>query len=88
MPNQVWITDITYIKTHEGWLYLAVALDLYARCIVGWSMQSRMQTDLVTDALLMALWRRRLSSKVIVYSDQGSQFTSLKLQTFLKQHKM
>lgn len=87
-PNQIWVTDITYIKTHEGWLYLAVVLDLYARCIVGWSMQSRMHTDLVTDALLMAVWRRRPAERVIVHSDQGSQFTSLEWQTFLKQHNL
>lgn len=88
MPDQVWVTDITYIKTNEGWLYLAVVLDLYARRVVGWSMQSRMQTELVTEALLMAVWRRRPTDKVIVHSDQGSQFTSLEWQTFLKQHNM
>jgi len=57
-PDRVWVTDITYIRTHEGWLYLAVVIDLYSRRVVGWSMHSRMQTDLVVlNALLMALWR-------------------------------
>jgi len=82
-PDQVWVTDITYIKTYEGWLYLAVIIDLYSRRVIGWSMQSRMQMDLVLSALLMAVWRRKLKSKVIVHSDQGSQFTSLEWQAFL-----
>src|SRR5690606_20988974 len=54
-PNQLWVTDITYIRTHEGWLYLAVVIDLFSRLVVGWSMKSRITTDLVLDALLMAL---------------------------------
>ena len=57
-PDQAWVTDITYIKTHEGWLYLAVVIDLYSRRIIGWSMQSRTHMDLVLSALLMAVWRR------------------------------
>ena len=67
-PDQVWVTDITYIRTHEGWLYLAVVIDLYARRVVGWSMQSQMHMDLVLSALLMAVWRRKPISKVIVQS--------------------
>ena len=58
-PNEVWVTDITYIRTHEGWLYLAVVLDLFSRQIVGWSMQSRMDKELVISALLMAIWKRK-----------------------------
>lgn len=58
-PNRVWATDITYIRTHEGWLYLAAVLDLFSRQVVGWSMQSRMTRELVMQALLMAVWRRR-----------------------------
>lgn len=58
LPNEAWVTDITYIRTHEGWLYLAVVLDLFSRQIVGWSMQSRIDKELVLRALLMALWRR------------------------------
>lgn len=87
-PDQVWVTDITYIKTHEGWLYLCVVLDLYSRRIVGWSMQSRMQMDLALSALLMAVWRRKPKSKVTIHSDQGSQFTSHEWQTFLAKHNL
>ncbi|MFT4607407.1 MAG: putative transposase, partial [Chitinophagales bacterium] len=75
-PNQTWVTDITYIRTYEGWLYLAVVLDLYPRQIVGWSMQSRMTTAIVMDALTMALWRRRPKEDVVSHSEQGSQYTS------------
>ena len=57
-PNQLWVTDITYIRTHEGWLYLTIVIDLFSRLVIGWSMKSRITTDLVLDALLMALWRR------------------------------
>jgi len=70
-PNQLWVTDITYIRTHEGWLYLAVVIDLFSRLVVGWSMKSRITTDLVLDALLMALWRRSPKNKVLIHSDQG-----------------
>ena len=87
-PDQVWVTDITYIRTHEGWLYLAVVIDLYARRVVGWSMQSRMHMDLVLSAVLMAVWRRKPKQKVIVHSDQGSQFTSFEWQSFLQTHKL
>jgi putative transposase len=85
-PNQVWVTDITYIRTHEGWLYLAVVLDLFSRQIVGWSMRSRMDNDLVLSALLMAVWRRKREREVMVHSDQGSQFTSHEWQAFMKAH--
>ena len=87
-PNQSWVTDITYIRTHEGWLYLAVVLDLFSRLVVGWSMKSRITTDLVLDALLMALLRRNPKNKVLVHSDQGSQYTSHEWQTFLKHHNL
>ncbi len=87
-PDRVWVTDITYIRTHEGWLYLAVVIDLYARRVVGWSMHSRMQTDLVLKALLMAVWRRKPQAKVIIHSDQGSQFTSQEWQSFLSAHNL
>jgi len=88
VQDQAWVTDITYIKTHEGWLYLAVIIDLYSRRVIGWSMQSRMQMDLVLSALLMAVWRRKPTSKVIIHSDQGSQFTSYEWQKFLKAHNL
>lgn len=87
-PDSVWVTDITYIKTNEGWLYLAVIIDLYSRRVVGWSMGARMQTSLALNALLMAVWRRKPKSKVIVHSDQGSQFTSTQWQSFLVAHNL
>ena len=73
-PDQAWVTDITYIRTHEGWLYLAVVIDLHSRLVVGWSMQARMETRLVLDALTMAVWRRKPKNGLIIHSDQGSQF--------------
>ena len=85
-PNETWVTDITYIRTHEGWLYLAVVLDLFSRRVVGWSMQPRISKELALDALLMAVWRRKPSSTVMVHSDQGSQYTSHDWQDFLKSH--
>ncbi|NMU26700.1 DDE-type integrase/transposase/recombinase, partial [Vibrio parahaemolyticus] len=78
--------DITYIKTHEGWLYLAVVVDLFSRRVIGWSMKSRITKELVWDALLMAIWRRSPSQKVLVHSNQGSQYTSHDWNKFLKQH--
>jgi putative transposase len=87
-PNEAWVSDITYIRTHEGWLYLAVVLDLYSRRVVGWSLQSRIKKELVLDALLMAVWRRRPTTQVIVHSDQGSQYTSDDWQAFLKANRL
>ena len=75
-PDHAWVTDITYIRTWEGWLYLAVVMDLYSRMIIGWSMQPTLARDLVLDALLMAVWRRKPRQTVIVHSDQGSQYGS------------
>ncbi|HCB1270219.1 TPA: IS3 family transposase [Klebsiella quasipneumoniae subsp. quasipneumoniae] len=85
-PDERWVTDITYIRTHEGWLYLAVVVDLFSRKIIGWSMQSRMTKDIVLNALLMAIWRRNPLKQVLVHSDQGSQYTSHEWQSFLKSH--
>ncbi|EMH1276895.1 IS3 family transposase [Enterobacter hormaechei] len=85
-PDERWVTDITYIRTHEGWLYLAVVVDLFSRKIIGWSMQSRMTKDIVMNALLMAIWRRNPLKQVLVHSDQGSQYTSHEWQSFLKSH--
>jgi len=87
-PNTVCLTDITYIKPYEGWLYLAVVIDLYSRRVIGWSMGARMQTSLALNALLMAVWRRKPKVKVIVHSDQGSQFTSQEWQAFLSSHNL
>jgi len=83
-PNESWVTDITYIRTHEGWLYLAVVIDLFSRAVVGWSMQARIDKELVFSALLMALWRRQPKGSVLLHSDQGCQFTSHDWQDFLR----
>ncbi|MBR7522953.1 MULTISPECIES: IS3 family transposase [Pseudomonas] len=83
-PNKVWVTDITYIRTYEGWLYLAVVLDLFSRQVIGWSMKPRMCSDLAIDAMLMAVWRRKPQQQVMIHSDQGSQFSSSDWQSFLK----
>jgi len=87
-PNRSWVTDITYIRTHEGWLYLAVVIDLFSRQVIGWSMGSRIDMELVLNALLMALWRRQPKEPVLVHSDQGSQFTGHDWQTFLREHNL
>ncbi len=87
-PDDTWVTDITHIRTHEGWLYLAVVVDLFSRKVVGWSMQSRITKELVLNALLMAVWRRKPKSKVMVHSDQGSQYTSNDWQSFLKDNNL
>jgi putative transposase len=85
-PNQVWLADITYIETLEGWLYLAAVLDLYARPIVGWSMAAHMQATLVEQALLLALGQRLPDPGLLHHSDQGSQFTSHLIQSLLAEH--
>jgi len=85
-PDRVWVTDITYIRTFEGWLYLAVVVDLYSRIVVGWSMKSTLSRELVLDALMMAVWRRRPRHPVIVHSDQGSQYGSDDAVRFCKDH--
>jgi putative transposase len=82
-PNQKCVADFTYIWTHEGWLYVAVVLDLFSRRIVGWAMQTAMTSQLVTDALLMAVWRRGPTGTVMHHSDQGSQYTSEHFQRLL-----
>ena len=83
-PNALWSGDITYIATDEGWLYLAVVLDLHSRQVVGWSLQAHMQSSLVKDALLMACWRRRPDAGLIFHSDRGSQYCSHDFQSTLK----
>lgn len=87
-PNRAWVTDITYIRTYEGWLFLAAVMDLYSRQIVGWAMRPAMTTDLVLQALLAAVWKRKPAPGVLVHSDQGSQFTSEDWRSFLKAHHM
>jgi len=85
-PDIVWVTDITYLRTHEGWLYLAVVMDLFSRKIIGWSMKSTLAKEIVLDALLMAVWRRSPKQEVIIHSDQGSQYGSDEWNRFCKTH--
>jgi len=85
-PNQKYVGDITYLWTDEGWLYLAVIIDLYSRLVVGWSMSERMTAQLVCDALKMAMWRRHMPTNVIVHTDRGSQYCSAAYQNLLKEH--
>jgi len=87
-PDKTWVTDITYIKTMEGFAYLAVVIDLFSRRVIGWSMQNRQTTDVVLQALLAALWRRKPQQPVLVHSDQGSQFTSMEWASFLRHHNL
>lgn len=85
-PNQKWCGDITYIWTSEGWMYLAVVIDLYSRAVIGWSIQPTMSRQLVCDALLMALWRRGFPCGVLFHSDRGSQYCSSDYQKLLKKY--
>jgi putative transposase len=85
-PNQRWVADFTYIWTDEGWLFFAVVLDLFSRRIVGWSMSREMTAPLVTDALVMAIWRRGCPQELLHHSDQGSQYTSESFQRLLREH--
>lgn len=87
-PNRVWCSDITYIATGEGGLYLAAVIDLFSRHVVGWSMQPHMQTSLVTDALRMAWFRRKPTPGLIFHSDRGSQYCSHAFQGALKDYGM
>ena len=85
-PDQIWLADITYIATQEGWLYLAAVEDLYTRGIVGWAMADRMTADLTIRALEMALRRRAPAHGLIHHSDQGSQYTDRRYQALLREH--
>jgi len=87
-PNKVWVTDFTYIRTYEGWLFLTVVIDLFSRQIIGWSMKNNPRADLVIDALLMALWRRKPSGRVLIHSDQGVQYTCSDWRRFLSDHNL
>lgn len=86
--NKVWVTDITYIRTWQGWLYLAVVVDLFARKVVGWSMKPSLSKELALDALLMAVWRRKPAGRVVVHSDQGSQYGSDDFKRFCQAHNL
>lgn len=85
-PNQKWTADITYIPTREGWLYLAIVLDLFSRRIVGWSVSSSLETSLVSDALKMALSARRPQPGLLHHSDRGSQYASQEFQQLLQDY--
>lgn len=82
-PNQKWIADFTYVWTAEGWLYVAAVIDLFSRRVVGWSMKAEMTAQLVTDALVMAIWRRGKPDALLHHSDQGSQYTSEQFQRLM-----
>ena len=79
-PNETWVSDITYVWTEEGWLYLAVVMDLYSRKVVGWALSERMTKQLVIDALNMAVWSRKPPKGLILHSDRGSQYCSHEYQ--------
>jgi len=87
-PNQAWVSDTTFIRTRQGWLYLAILLDLYSRQVIGWAMSDRNNAKLVIDALQMAIARRHIEKPVIVHSDQGSTYASGNYQQLLSQHGM
>ena len=87
-PNQAWVSDITYVRTYEGFLYLATVLDLFSRRIVGWSMDKSIDRHLVLNALLMAVWKRQPKEAVLVHSDQGSQYGSADYLAFLKENNL
>ncbi len=87
-PNQKWVSDITYLWTDEGWLYLAVIVDLFSRLVVGWAMAERMTAGLVCEALQMALLRRNMPAGVILHSDRGSQYCSHEYQNIMAKHQV
>ena len=86
--NQKWAGDITYIATDEGWLYLAVIIDLHSRAIIGWAMNKRMTKQLVCDALIMALFNHKFPKDVVVHTDRGSQYCSLKYRNIIRNNKL
>jgi len=86
--NEKWVGDITYIPTKEGWLYLAVVIDIYSRGVIGWAMSKRMNKQLVCDALTMALFKRKFPKGVIMHTDRGSQYCSNKYRSIIKNNKM
>jgi putative transposase len=83
-PDRAWVTDITYIRTQEDFVYLAVVIDLFSRRVLGWSMQSRQTTEVVLQALHMAVWRDRPKARVLIHSEQGGQSTSMDWAAFLR----
>jgi len=85
-PNQAYVGDITYVRTQEGWLYLAVVIDLFSRKIVGWSMRDNMKVKLVNDALLMALWQRKPPKGLLWHTDRGAQYACQQHRDILQDH--
>src|SRR5271155_1051447 len=85
-PNQKWIADFTYIWTAEGWLYVSAVIDLFSRRVIGWSMKAEMTAQLVTDAPMMAIWRRGKPDALLHHSDHGSQYTSEQFQRLMAEH--
>lgn len=86
--NRHWVSDMTYVRTAQGWLYLAVVLDLYSRAVVGWAMHHRMQQALVHAALEMAVARRQPQTEVLLHSDRGSQYCAYDYQALLRRHRI
>jgi putative transposase len=87
-PNNVWAGDMTYLKTDEGWMYLAIVMDLYSHRIVGWHISERMTTDLIAQAFTQAYWLWKPGKGLIFHSDRGSQYTSKQLRNLLKHFRM
>ena len=87
-PDLAWVSDTTFIPTRQGWLYLAIVMDLFSRNVVGWSMSDANDSALVQDALTMAIWRRNMKDQVIVHSDQGSTYASGAYQLLLQENQM
>lgn len=85
-PNRAWVSDITYVRTRAGWLYLAAVMDLFSRKIVGWAIAPAMPAELVASALRMAIWQRKPAPGLLLHSDRGSQYASLEYQSLLEQH--
>jgi putative transposase len=86
--NRKWVADFTYIWTAEGWLYVAAVVDLFSRRVVGWSMSATMTAQMVTDALIMAIWRRGKPDTLLHHSDRGSQYTSEQFQRLMADHSV
>lgn len=87
-PDGYWVEDITYLRTQEGFAYFRVFIDLFSRRVVGWAVLSRQTSELAVQALLMATWRRKPRPGLLIYSDQGAQFTSREWAAFLREHTL
>ena len=88
LPDQAWVSDTTFVPTRQGWLFLAVILDLFSRQVIGWAMGKRNDSELVSDALTMAVWRRGQAKNVIVHSDRGATYASGDYQKLLDRHHL